>query len=167
MIGNVYFIQALDRIKIGFTKDVAARLAQLQTANGATLRLVAVIPNAPRSLEKRLHAHFAQYRLRGEWFQFTGPIASLAYHVKNGARPMSEAEIDYYVKANCRKILTDEEADAQRAIGAACQEVRNAAKGRPWVEVRAEYLARGGLYAHAVQSYEKRYGKLIKRDAVH
>lgn len=166
-MGNVYFIQAADKVKIGFTRDVAARLAQLQTANGVELRLLAVIENAPRALEQRLHRHFAPIRTQGEWFRFTGSLASLVHHVQRGARPISDAEIKHYASLNHKKAVTDDEKEAQRVLGKACQEVRRTARaaGSVWAEVRAEFISRGGPYPLAVEAFEKRYGK--KRDAVH
>jgi hypothetical protein len=65
---SVYFAQAGDRVKIGWSKRVAARLAQLQTGNAAPIRLLGTMPGA-RTVERRVHAQFAELRLAGEWFQ--------------------------------------------------------------------------------------------------
>lgn len=68
----IYFIRAGARgpIKIGFATDVAARMAALQTASPAPLKLVGAIPGGLK-LEKQLHAELAEARLSGEWFSPT------------------------------------------------------------------------------------------------
>jgi hypothetical protein len=67
---EVYFIQSdAGPIKIGHS-DVGARsrLSQLQTSSPIGLKLLKVLPGTIK-LERELHRKFAQYRLRGEWFQ--------------------------------------------------------------------------------------------------
>lgn len=72
----VYFAGAGDRIKIGWSRQVAQRLAQLQTGNAAAIQLLGVLPGA-RSKERALHARFAAARVSGEWFEATPEL--LAY----------------------------------------------------------------------------------------
>lgn len=72
----VYFAEADGRVKIGWSKKVASRVAQLQTANAVPLRLLGVIPGG-RALERQLHERFAPARLSGEWFEATPDL--LAY----------------------------------------------------------------------------------------
>lgn len=64
---SVYFVEAEGRIKIGWSKRVATRMAALQTGNATPIRLLGTIPGA-RSVERRLHDRFAHLRLSGEWF---------------------------------------------------------------------------------------------------
>lgn len=64
---RVYFAQAGDRIKIGWSRNVAARIAKLQTGNPEPIILLATRPGG-RSLEQELHDRFAEARLTGEWF---------------------------------------------------------------------------------------------------
>lgn len=73
---RVYFAQAGDRIKIGWSRNVGARIAQLQTGNPDPVQLLATTPGA-RSLERQLHARFATARVAGEWFDATDEL--LAY----------------------------------------------------------------------------------------
>ncbi len=159
---SIYFAQVSNRVKIGRARDVAARLAQLQTGSSSPLRLVAVLDDVPESLERRLHQFFAADRLHGEWFQVSAPLASLMHHIRNGARPTSESAISHY--ASLTRHLHREDAELQKARGEACQSVRKAARsGRPWADVRAEYVAQGGVYEEAALSYERRY---VNRDRV-
>jgi len=71
-IGYVYFIQEEEskNIKIGYSYDMEARLAKLQTANSQLLRIVkhetCIFPNIK---EKELHKKYAKYHIRGEWFK--------------------------------------------------------------------------------------------------
>ena len=67
----VYFIQADDNgpIKIGFTADdPKKRIAQLQTGNASTLKLLGFVKGST-SKERELHAALSEWRMQGEWFQ--------------------------------------------------------------------------------------------------
>jgi hypothetical protein len=66
----VYFAEAAGRVKIGWSRKVASRVAQLQTGNASPVRLLCVIPGG-RAQERRLHERFAHARLSGEWFEGT------------------------------------------------------------------------------------------------
>jgi hypothetical protein len=70
---SVYFAQAGNRIKIGWSRNVAQRITQLQTGNPEPVQLLATTPGA-RTLERQLHTRFAAARLTGEWFQNTPEI---------------------------------------------------------------------------------------------
>jgi hypothetical protein len=58
-------------VKIGRTEDVARRLADLQTANPMTLRVLLVRDG---DHEAELHQLFAEDRIQGEWFHFSTRI---------------------------------------------------------------------------------------------
>lgn len=68
----VYLIQAFDtnHFKIGITKrKLSRRLNELQTGNGLKLELVAKFKTKyGTKLESRLHKHFDDKRIEGEWF---------------------------------------------------------------------------------------------------
>lgn len=74
--GTVYFVaDCSGRVKIGVTgRDVAERVNALQEGNADPLTLLATMSGG-WPLEAELHARFAHYRLRGEWFWFTSEIA--------------------------------------------------------------------------------------------
>lgn len=65
-----YFIRCGDTVKIGCSRDVAARLATLQISNAAPLQLLGVTPES----ESTLHRQFAEHRLHGEWFRLAPAI---------------------------------------------------------------------------------------------
>ena len=69
----VYFIgdPTTGTVKIGFSKSVNRRLAQLQIATTSELQLLGCTVGGPR-LEKKLHEQFKPFRVRGEWFRL-GP----------------------------------------------------------------------------------------------
>ena len=70
-VGKIYFFQAGDAVKIGYTKlGLEARLAQLQPGNPEPLRVLGWI-QAPRSRESEIHDLFKDHRLIGEWFRAT------------------------------------------------------------------------------------------------
>lgn len=72
----VYFIEAGDYIKIGYSRDPIGRLVQIRSGRGVKLpdgldpsraRILTVEPGT-HSHEKRLHDRFAEHRAAGEWF---------------------------------------------------------------------------------------------------
>lgn len=65
--GRVYFISGGGMIKIGYAKDPAKRLSELQTASAIELVLIGSMPGSV-ALEKYLHKRFSRLRERGEWF---------------------------------------------------------------------------------------------------
>jgi hypothetical protein len=68
-IGNIYFIQAGDSIKIGYTKkDVKYRLQKLQTGNPNSIKLLKKIKGTLKD-EKRFHDMFSKYRVKNEWYR--------------------------------------------------------------------------------------------------
>ena len=66
----IYFIQSTadNSIKIGYSKDVKARLAGLQTASASKLILLGSM-EGDRDLEASLHRKFDIFSVSGEWFK--------------------------------------------------------------------------------------------------
>lgn len=62
-----YFVREMPDgpVKIGFTNDVARRFAALRTSSARPLALLAVLSG---NHEREMHARFASWRIRGEWF---------------------------------------------------------------------------------------------------
>lgn len=67
-IGNVYFLENGGFIKIGFAKDVAARMRSLSTSMPKAGNLIAAIPGS-KKFEHALHVAASSHRERGEWFK--------------------------------------------------------------------------------------------------
>lgn len=67
---SVYFLIRGDEIKIGFSKDVQARIKAL---NHVPSDVLATIPGG-RTTESRLHKQFAHLKIRGEWFRAADEI---------------------------------------------------------------------------------------------
>ena len=65
----MYFIQGCEtqRIKIGISHDVNSRLKGIQSSE--PLKLLAVIKQGGKDLERRLHQKFQDLRVHGEWFK--------------------------------------------------------------------------------------------------
>lgn len=76
--GTIYIVRAGDAVKIGFTRTLPQRLAQLQTFHPNALELLAAFPGSPL-IERGLHRRFASARLTGEWFRWTSEIARVAF----------------------------------------------------------------------------------------
>ena len=92
--GCVYFIEdgGTASIKIGATRNVANRLRQIQTHTPSTLKLLAEIEiDDAFKIERRLHAVFADLRIRGEWFSsgigwFPDALAEIVDTTEDGQR---------------------------------------------------------------------------------
>lgn len=70
----IYAIGTKDRQKIGFSKDPASRLRQLQTGNAEELYLhgtIDVSEDRVKLLERFLHKDIGYKRMKGEWFNMT------------------------------------------------------------------------------------------------
>ncbi len=94
---SIYFIGILNArgqprpiVKIGIAKNPLERVNQLQTANPDVLWLEAAISlgTCPRQRaaqrEATLHRRFAQYHIRGEWFERRGDLAALVSRAAHG-----------------------------------------------------------------------------------
>lgn len=77
-VGYVYFIRDADhgRIKVGFSSNPNARLAQLQTGNSSKLEIAGLIVGG-MEVETVLHRDFAAFAVRGEWFSEAGVLGWL------------------------------------------------------------------------------------------
>jgi hypothetical protein len=67
--GLIYFIRAGETVKIGYTMNVAKRMAGLQSCNPETLELLAAF-HGGQADERSVHRIFASLHLRGEWFRY-------------------------------------------------------------------------------------------------
>lgn len=88
----VYFVEAGDYIKIGFSRDPMTRLSQIRNGRGITApegldtsktRILAVEHGGMYD-EKDLHRRFAAQRAEGEWFR---KHESLTYYIKSITTP--------------------------------------------------------------------------------
>jgi hypothetical protein len=70
----IYVMQAGEDgpLKFGRAKNPMSRMAELQTGQHETLRLIASFP-LPDYREKTLHDSLGEHRLRGEWFKPVKP----------------------------------------------------------------------------------------------
>lgn len=89
--GFVYCICHHERraVKIGFSKNPARRLKQLQTGSADVFTLFDSFP-ADRSHETAFHHTFADRRINGEWFDdadnlITGTFGRLAWRERMAA----------------------------------------------------------------------------------
>ena len=88
----VYFIEAGEYIKIGYSRDPISRLSQIRKGGSAIApeglatggaRILAVEQGGMEQ-EKALHKRFAEYRAAGEWFAKND---RLAHYIKSLATP--------------------------------------------------------------------------------
>lgn len=100
--GYVYFFRAGNRVKIGFTTNLRERSHSLRTSCPEHAFMAKCLKGG-RSTERQFHERFAEYRLRGEWFDLRGRLAKyLEMHIKPIAFPAPivnepEAEEEFYL----------------------------------------------------------------------
>ena len=69
---DLYFIRCGEYIKIGTSDNVPRRLRDLQVANPQKLELLCTLEGQGH-LEQEFHRLFDYQKVRGEWFDFSGP----------------------------------------------------------------------------------------------
>lgn len=78
---SVYFVQpeGSDKVKIGLTNDLEARLKSFQTGSPEPFVVLHQIMTPARRcserMERKLHRRFDSYRYNGEWFRLEGELA--------------------------------------------------------------------------------------------
>lgn len=75
--GFVYIIRATANgdIKIGFTRNVPARINDLRTAHSRPVELLLVLRGG-EELERALYIRFAAHQIKGEWFAPADDLAN-------------------------------------------------------------------------------------------
>jgi len=71
--GWIYVVAAADIFKIGVSRDVPRRVAQMQTASAQPLEIVAAefYEQSVYLHEKDVHVALWDWRIRGEWYRIT------------------------------------------------------------------------------------------------
>ena len=94
MTGFIYVItNGRDQFKVGYSKNPAARLGALQTANSDRLALVGTMPGTLAD-EWALHQHMAAHRLAGEWFVANQILSGLIAQLEAPAAPAPLTVVD-------------------------------------------------------------------------
>ena len=75
----IYFVQCGKDgpIKIGYTQNLKQRMSAMQVYNPHRLKVVCVFQGGS-FVESELHEIFKQYRIRGEWFEFSNGFRETA-----------------------------------------------------------------------------------------
>lgn len=73
--GCIYVVTFAQFVKIGWSRNVAKRIRELQIGLPLELTLRAEIPG-DAAIEKQLHCRFQAQRTRGEWFLLEGELAA-------------------------------------------------------------------------------------------
>ena len=107
----VYFIQAKSRInddnekqiiKIGSSFNVAQRLKQLQTSNGNKLELLNQFEcRDAKTLERKLHHHYKDFRIEGEWFEFSNKELENYYDITTKFVIDIDKKLDQHTCKDC------------------------------------------------------------------
>ena len=83
-MGYVYFLRGPNEVKIGFSRNLPARLEKLRTGNAFPVFICKII-SGDRETERHFHKRFAEYRLKGEWFDLRGKLAK---YLERDIRPV-------------------------------------------------------------------------------
>lgn len=95
--GHVYFLRAGNVVKIGHSTNLRSRFKSLKTGIAEDARVVKIMPGG-RNREREFHKRFAEYRLRGEWFDLRGALAKyleMCIHAVELPAPAPEPEVDF------------------------------------------------------------------------
>lgn len=84
--GGVYFVKGGEQIKIGYSGDIKSRIGELQIGSPVAIEFVGAMVGADRETERDLHAEFAEYRVRGEWFKYGPRLAEFIALVRTNRR---------------------------------------------------------------------------------
>lgn len=107
----IYFIQANEYIKIGYSKDPQTRLKELQTGNPIKLKLLFTIPGSFEH-EKSFHEIFHAQRAKGEWFRFVDKLKwcilafsdeTNPYKVANDIKTFQKAGMYLQILQKCKR----------------------------------------------------------------
>lgn len=71
----VYFIEAMNRVKIGYAKDLADRLERFQVGCPVALAVLGVVPGG-KEREREIHEKMYRHRTIGEWFRIHPEITA-------------------------------------------------------------------------------------------
>jgi hypothetical protein len=82
-IGWVYFARSDGLVKIGFSRHLAGRLANLQTHSVHEVVLLKKVRGTMAD-EKAWHRRFANLRVRGEWFRVTPRLLAAIKSARRG-----------------------------------------------------------------------------------
>jgi DNA polymerase IIIc chi subunit len=90
----VYFIYAQnsEKIKIGYTEDITARFANIQTCCPEELSLL-VTAEGGEALEQKLHRKFKHLRVHGEWFKSDDAIWKLIFELRETGGHMKNTPV--------------------------------------------------------------------------
>ena len=64
----IYFVCSGEFVKIGWSENWRARLANMQTSNPEPIKVLLILAR-PKSFETEMHERFAEHAHRGEWFR--------------------------------------------------------------------------------------------------
>lgn len=88
-VGNIYFIGDDARVKIGFARDLSARLSAIKTSASHPVRVFYTF-TAKAECEPLIHEKFASQRIRGEWFRWDAGMDELQDDIFDYCGPLKD-----------------------------------------------------------------------------
>lgn len=70
--GVIYFVLCpnIDRVKIGYTRDLKTRLLGFETSLPIDFKLLGTL-QGDVNMERKIHKYLGNYRTKGEWFSYS------------------------------------------------------------------------------------------------
>lgn len=104
----IYFITTEDNkfIKIGYTKNLKARLSNIQTGCPYTLTVLRTV-RENISLEKTIHQELYRYHVRGEWFSYNKEVSDYISNVLDTSIEPTYPKYDPSVNTNIEKLYEE------------------------------------------------------------
>lgn len=99
MTDYVYAIFCDNFVKIGVSNDPKKRAGKVSADCPHGVRLLGYVEGG-YELETFLHGQFAQYRVKGEWFSYEGPIVKWAESLPDRSKIVPADTLNEFFKAN-------------------------------------------------------------------
>ena len=130
-VGFVYFVQAGDHVKIGWSRDPRRRLGSFKVGNAHEVRLLGFVPGT-ESDEKRLHRVFSAHRVRGEWFKADDDLLAFVTWTCGQSPEGLQASL-----VECQERVAKAERDAALRGAVHAMEARSLRASRDYKKARA------------------------------
>ena len=140
----LYFIRSGQYVKIGVADNPWERLGKFQVGSPVALELLAVAPGSFDE-EAIYHSMFSQHRVRGEWYDASGPILEFIAAVREKYHEIQERPVfSLYTKEKPIKKRRQGNLNAVEAVRLVVNTAVAMADNEPAIDVRSVTESRRG-----------------------
>ena len=90
----VYFVQSLNKIKVGYTENLPHRMKNMRTANPHGMVLIGTV-NGNKNHEKKIQKVLKEYCVIGEWFKDCDEVRDYIDKILNDDLKVKYKQIGY------------------------------------------------------------------------